>query len=262
MPKFEITTIERWSVRATYKDVEAANPGAAAHRVMMNQASVTSHEPLLEEHTEIDQILYIDDQDGERVYDAFATAAPSLYSPPPDVADMAPPTELVTVDGDVLTIVGSTIATAAPPLVRTACPEQSRGDDLTRNAVIKRIKAALEKRSGKKWSVTGGRGTAHGWLTIDAPPARRTWHRVAKDDTRNETGDLYYGDVDGGPGFAGHTSPDDRAELAKLLGLRTGLASDVHHQGISIPSSHDHYREFIDRAEGRKPAKIAEQYWD
>lgn len=48
---------------------------------------------------------------------------------------------------------------------------------MDRNETIKAIKTALQKCSGKTWSVTGGRGTAWGWLTIDAPPARRTWHR-------------------------------------------------------------------------------------
>ena len=48
-------------------------------------------------------------------------------------------------------------------------------EDLSRAAVIARIKRGLESRSGKRWSVTGGTGTAYGWLHIDAPPARRTW---------------------------------------------------------------------------------------
>lgn len=52
--------------------------------------------------------------------------------------------------------------------------------DLTRAAVIKRIKTALKERSGKCWSVTVGTGTAYGWLTIDAPPARCTCHAVLK----------------------------------------------------------------------------------
>ena len=44
-----------------------------------------------------------------------------------------------------------------------------------RNETIKAIRKALRARSGKSWSVTGGRGTAWGWLTIDAPPARRIY---------------------------------------------------------------------------------------
>ena len=114
-------------------------------------------------------------------------------------------------------------------------------EDLTRNAVIKRIKTALEKRSGKKWSVTGGRGTAYGWLTIDAPPSERVW----ADDGLTPK-----------PQF-GYMSKARRQELASLLGL-----DGVHTQGVSIASSNDYYREYIDRAEGRTPAKVAQPYWD
>lgn len=46
---------------------------------------------------------------------------------------------------------------------------------MDRNETIKRIKDALKRRSGKPWSVTGGRGTAWGWITIDAPPARTVY---------------------------------------------------------------------------------------
>jgi len=59
-------------------------------------------------------------------------------------------------------------------------------------------------------------------------------------------------------GEPGHTmSPTEQAELAKLLGL-----DYAHSQGVSIPASNAHYQEFIDRAEGRTPKKIAEAYWD
>src|SRR2546423_1163620 len=53
-------------------------------------------------------------------------------------------------------------------------------DRADRNGIIKEIKTALETRSGKKWSVTGGKGTAYGWITIDAPPARRTARYLVK----------------------------------------------------------------------------------
>ena len=39
---------------------------------------------------------------------------------------------------------------------------------LTTNDACKRINAALKRRSGKDWSVTYGRGTDYGWITIDA----------------------------------------------------------------------------------------------
>jgi hypothetical protein len=49
---------------------------------------------------------------------------------------------------------------------------------IDRDAAIKRIRAALKFRSGKDWSVTGGKGTAYGWIKIDAPPRRRTWRYI------------------------------------------------------------------------------------
>lgn len=129
---------------------------------------------------------------------------------------------------------------------------------MDRNETIKRIRTALKKRSGKTWSVTGGRGTAWGWLTIDAPPARRTFtHEPKPHNTTNEPGVENWDEVDTGEA-GGHTGPDERAELAQLLGLE----EPVHHQGVSIPSSSDYWNEYIDRAEGRTPAKCGEPYWD
>lgn len=98
-----------------------------------------------------------------------------------------------------------------------------------RDETIKAIRQALRKRSGKAWSVTGGRGTAWGWIRITAPPARSTGYGAMNDT--------------------------DRAELSALLG------KDVHHQGESIPSSSDYYREAIDRANGRTPTVIGQPYW-
>ena len=103
-------------------------------------------------------------------------------------------------------------------------------ENLSRNAVIARLKTALRARSGRAWSVTGGRGTAYGWITIDTLPSRR-----ADDQAYRE----------------------DQQWLARLLGL-----DGVHHQGVSIPASHDYYREYIDRAEGRAPSVIGHPYWD
>lgn len=128
-----------------------------------------------------------------------------------------------------------------------------------RNETIKRIKAALQRRSGKAWSVTGGRGTAWGWLTIDAPPARRTWgHRLKAGSVTDRPEDYEAHDT----GIADRgTSPTDRAELCTLLGFDND-GRNVSDQGVSVPSSGDHYAEFIDRAEGRTPAKIGEVCWD
>lgn len=101
----------------------------------------------------------------------------------------------------------------------------------SRDETIQTIKTALKARSGKTWSVTGGRGTAWGWITVSAPPARR--------------------------GEFGYLSDADRAELASLLGLDT-----VHSQGVSIAASSAYYREYTARALGEQPTEIAQPYWD
>ena len=127
-----------------------------------------------------------------------------------------------------------------------------------RNEVIARIRKGLNKRSDRTWSVTGGRGTSHGWLLIDAPPQRRTF------DNR-QTGEL---GSDGMPvyelihvGENGYLmGPDDRTELARLLGFPD--QSSAPHQGVKIAAGHDFYAEFIDRAEGRTPSVIGKAYWD
>ena len=125
----------------------------------------------------------------------------------------------------------------------------------SRDDAIGRIKAALKRRSGKAWSVTGGRGTAWGWIKIDAPPARCTWQLQRKAGATGNTMENYE-DYDTGT-TGGHMSPTDREQLRTLLGLTT-----LHHQGVSIMASTDAYNEYIDRAEGRSPTKIAEPYWD
>lgn len=125
----------------------------------------------------------------------------------------------------------------------------------TRSEAIAEIRAALKRRSGKPWSVTGGHGTAWGWITIDAPPARRTWRHRLKADATNAWHESYEGYDSGKPG--GSMTPDDKAELAKLLGLES-----VHCQGVHISASNDDYQEHIDRANGRVPSVIAVPYWD
>ena len=100
-----------------------------------------------------------------------------------------------------------------------------------RNEAIARIRKALRKRSGKAWSVTGGRGTAWGWITIASPPKRREEY--------------------------GYMSEADQKELAELLGLER-----VHHQGESIPASSDYRQFYVDRAEGRESMATPTPYWD
>ena len=110
--------------------------------------------------------------------------------------------------------------------------EAGETQSLTRADAIARIRAGLVKRSGKQWSVTGGKGTAYGWLCIDAPPKRR----IAP---------------------YGYMSDADAAELKQLLNI-----DRVHPQGVKVMDSTDAYREYIARAEGRIPRKIAAPYWD
>lgn len=139
-------------------------------------------------------------------------------------------------------------------LVTSAAPRS-----LDRNEAIARIRDALRRRSGKAWSVTGGRGTAWGWITIDAAPARRTWiwaPREGKGDCP-PPGLENWQEVDSGKPNSGHTGPADRAELAKLLGLES-----VHEQGVSVAAGNDYRREYVDRAEGHEPSVIGEPYWD
>lgn len=127
---------------------------------------------------------------------------------------------------------------------------------MDRNETIQRIKSALQRRSGKQWSVKGGRGTAWGWIEIDAPPSRRTWSSRLKAGVTTDRPEDYEEYDKGEPGNL--MSLADREELGKLL----GYDKPVHCQGVSIAASNDYYQEFIDRAEGRKPSKIAQAYWD
>ena len=112
--------------------------------------------------------------------------------------------------------------------------------DPNRAVAIKLIKEALRRRSGKAWSVTGGRGTGYGWIRIESPPARRV------DSDGNRGAHAYY------------MSESDRAELGELL----GLDGPVHMQGESIAANSDYRREYIERARGLDPTVRGEQYWD
>ncbi len=101
-----------------------------------------------------------------------------------------------------------------------------------RAEAIVAIRSALKRRTGRTWSVTGGRGTAYGWLTVHAPPKRRTQP-------------------------FGYMTDDDRAVLAHALGLES-----VHDQGVSIPSGDRYREEYVARAEGRAVLKHGVPYWD
>lgn len=132
----------------------------------------------------------------------------------------------------------------------------SAGQETDRNAVIARIRMALKRRSGKAWSVTGGTGTAWGWIHLDAPPARRTWRERTIWNLERPDYPAYEEYDSGMPG--GHTSPAERMELGALL----GFDKPVHFQGHNIAASTEYRREYLDRAEGREPRAIAQPYWD
>jgi len=116
---------------------------------------------------------------------------------------------------------------AAKPIKAAEKPKS-----LDRNEAIKAIRQALKARSGKLWSVTGGRGTGWGWIHISAPPSRRVEF--------------------------GYMTEDDRDELTALL----GLDRKVGPQGENVPASADHRAEFVARARGEEPTVRGEQYWD
>lgn len=130
---------------------------------------------------------------------------------------------------------------------------------LTRDEAIARIRIALKQRSGKAWSVKGGRGTAYGWIDISVPTARKScsmdhvWD--ASGITCRDCG-RHYLDVRGtalegceahvctDTCYIAYVSPADRAELAALLGVER-----VHCQGVSIsPDARSYY---VMSAEGR-----------
>ena len=141
--------------------------------------------------------------DGYRPHRAPLATAPTEPAPAP--ADPEPSVE----------------PAAAPPA------NDTRKYYSVKEAVVA-IRTALKARSGKSWSVTHGRGTAYGWITISAPPKAL---------------------VDG------YMSPEQTAELAKLLGV-----DRVHFQGYSVsPDSRDWA---VARAEGRDGGEKPAPSWD
>lgn len=102
---------------------------------------------------------------------------------------------------------------------------------MNRDEAIRRIRAGLKKRSGKTWSVTGGRGTGWGWIRIMSPPARRDGYSM---------------------------SAEDRAELGRLL----GMAGPAHGQGEQVPASTAYYTRYVELAETGSSTVEARPYWD
>lgn len=99
---------------------------------------------------------------------------------------------------------------------------------------IEAIRDALRRRSGKAWSVSRGRGTSYGWITIISPPRRCA-------------------------GPFRYMTNEDRTELGELL----GLSEPVHFQGEHIPASTAYRRVYLARAlYGDSLGFTAEPYWD
>lgn len=103
---------------------------------------------------------------------------------------------------------------------------------LTRDEAIAAMREALRQRSGKAWSVKGGRGATWGWIDIVSPPRRL---------------------VDG------YMSDAERAELCALLNLQGSMVAT---QGVSIPAGSDYYAEYVARCRGETPKLFGKPYWD
>ena len=104
---------------------------------------------------------------------------------------------------------------------------------IDRNEAIVRIRKALKTRTGKSWSVTGDRGTAWGWISVEAPPKRRVNHlpNPAYDTHWTTPEEAPWFDVEpkgGNPGW--YTSIEECKELASAF----GLDRPVHCQVLSI----------------------------
>lgn len=123
---------------------------------------------------------------------------------------------------------------------------------IDRNEAIKRIRKALKKRTNKTWSVTGDRGTAWGWINVQAPPKRRVDHMQSGTWDRTQPDRLLFTEVAPPAGENGLcTSLEDCAELAKAFSLDK---PHIHTQGLSIsPDSREYYVRLVEH--GEEPEK-------
>lgn len=103
---------------------------------------------------------------------------------------------------------------------------------LDRPSVVLRITLGLQARDGgRRWTVRGGpKGRDYGRLVIGSPPDRR--------------------EADG------RMTDEDRRALTDLLGLSERVGPD----GAVVADGYDHYRAYVDRAEGRAPLLTPEEY--
>lgn len=103
---------------------------------------------------------------------------------------------------------------------------------------VKRIRAALKRKTGMAWSVRRGKGTAYCWLSVGAPPRRQVAH------DRNPAWNCWDMDSNEPPYFerpkvkgdlVTHTSNTDAQILADIFG------KSAHHcQDMSIsPDAHE-----------------------
>lgn len=120
---------------------------------------------------------------------------------------------------------------------------------IERKNAVRRIKAALKQKTGKTWSVHGDRGTAWGWITVEAPKSRRVAHKENPAYKWSFPDEPPYGelpyiecacDEDRG---AWYTSNAD----CLLLQQAFGLSRKAHFQGLSI--SPDEREFYVLRAE-------------
>jgi len=98
-----------------------------------------------------------------------------------------------------------------------------------RNDFIRIVKHNLRERSGKSWSVKGGRGTAWGWVTICALPSQMDGYCMSEAQCE---------------------------ELGALLGER------VHSQGTLVPSASDFRMEYVQRSAGVEVTVVGVPSWD
>jgi len=123
---------------------------------------------------------------------------------------------------------------------------------LDRNEVVKRIKAALRRKTGRTWSVHGGRGTGWGWITVEAPKGRRVSHKANPDcaDPFNAPYDERVIEYVREDGRNSYTSLADCIELAEAF----GFDKPTHCQGISIsPDGWERYAALVEADHSAEP---------
>jgi hypothetical protein len=121
-----------------------------------------------------------------------------------------------------------------------------------RSEVISTIRKALKERTGRPWSVKGGRGTGWGWIDVQAPPRRRIGHVENPnfspwDNPVGNTEKPYLEvepDEDHG---AWYTSNEDQELLREAL----GVTNMVGPQGLTV--SPDSWEFYVDRAVNGPP---------